>query len=127
MGSEQRYTVAYRGERFDTFAMACNAYGLSTKYVQKFIEVGKTHAEALNNALHCRDIKLFYGLIIYPYKISGSIDVTETDDLERCSRIMKVQNARVEKFDFERHCIVLKKFAICITKLQTLVDRLKYV
>lgn len=115
--------IIYRKERFDNLINACNAYGVNPRYVHNFLSLTKNYTEALDQALHYKDLRTFYGLIVYPHKISGIITPSDSSDVERCNRIIRIQkNARVERFNHSRHQTLKNKFEKILLLIQKTVD-----
>lgn len=111
--------IVYRKEKFATLLEACTGYGLSVQYVKKFYEVTKSHADALNQALHFKDLKRFYGLVVFPHSITGLVNPSDSYDIERCNRIIRIQkNARVERYNLIKHAEVQSAFQKIIPKIK---------
>lgn len=121
---EPKDFIVYRKERFASFLEACQSYGLNFKYAQKFYDSTKNHVEALNQALHFKHMKNFYGIVVYPHKIYGIISPTDSSDVERCNRIIRIQkNARVERFNHNKHCQVQNKFQKVLINIQKVLTK----
>lgn len=116
--------VQFRDETFDNFSTVCYAYGLSPKYVQRFLENEQSLNDALSCALHFKDIQTFYGMTLNAYKMTQSmINLVADDDKGRYERIIETQQkARVEQLNQIRHNIVVEKFVECVTKIEKYID-----
>lgn len=122
--SEQNY-ILYRSEKFKSFGQACSAYGLNLRYAHKFLQQADK-VTAIDQALKFRDMRLFYGLVIYPHKILGLINPSDSSDVERVIRIINVyKNATAEQINREQHLIVKNNFNYFIKNIKKSVDNKK--